>query len=166
MKKILLMAALFGAVTVNAQDKKAEEVMKVNTDKHDFGKIKQSVPTTTFFEITNISGQPLIIENVTAGCGCTTPEWSKEPVMAGGTTKIKVGYNAAAMNRFEKDVYVKIAGVSQPKVLKITGEVLDATAYDAYVKGGKNEKKTTEPAKVQTGTKAAPVKKANGSGKG
>ncbi len=70
------------------------------------------------------------------------------------------------MNHFEKDVYVKIAGVSQPKVLKITGEVLEAKAYDAYVKGGKNEKKVSEPTKVQTGTKAAPVKKSNGSGKG
>ena len=156
MKKFLLMAALFSAVAVNAQEKKAEEIMKVNTEKHDFGKIKQSVPVTTFFEITNTSGQPLIIENVTAGCGCTTPEWSKEPVMAGGSTKIKVGYNAAAMNHFEKDVFVKVAGITQPKVLKITGEVLDAAAYDAYAKGGKKADAT----KVQTANKAtAPVKK-------
>lgn len=158
MKKFLLMAALFGVFTVNAQDKKAEEVMKVNTEKHDFGKIKQSVPTTTFFEITNITDQPLVIENVTAGCGCTTPKWSKEPIMAGGKTKIEVGYNAAAMNHFEKDVFVKVAGVTQPKVLKITGEVLDAAAYEAYVKGGKTEKKA-EPAKVQNGTKSTSVKK-------
>ena len=149
MKKLFLFAALFGTLAVTAQDKKAEEVMKVNTDKHDFGKIKQNIPVTTEFVISNTSDQPLIIENVTAGCGCTTPEWSKEPVMAGGTTKIKVGFNAAAMNRFDKDVSVKIAGVSQPKVLKITGEVMEPAAYDAYVK----DSKKGAPAKVQASSK-------------
>jgi hypothetical protein len=90
MRKLFLFAALVGTLAVNAQDKKAEEVMKVNAEKHDFGKIKQGVPVTTEFVISNTSDMPLIIENVTAGCGCTTPEWNKEPVMAGGTTKIKL----------------------------------------------------------------------------
>lgn len=155
MKKLFLFAALFGTLAVSAQDKTAAEVMKVNTEKHDFGKIKQGVPVTTEFVISNTSGQPLIVENVTAGCGCTTPEWSKEPVMAGGSTKIKVGYNAVAMNKFEKDVFVKIAGVSQPKALKITGEVLDAAAYDAYVK--ENKAKTVN--KVQATSKVKTTSK-------
>jgi len=158
MKKLFLMAALFGAFAGNAQDKKAEEVMKVSADKHEFGKIKQGVPVTTEFTVTNVSGQPIVIENVTAGCGCTTPEWSKEPVMAGGTTKIKVGYNAAAMNHFEKDVFVKVAGLSEPKVLKITGEVLEAAAYDAYVKeNGKTLQKGPEE-KVKVKTEAGKTK--------
>ncbi len=154
MKKLFVFAALFGALAVNAQDKKAEDVVKVNTEKYDFGKIKQNTPVTTYFELKNVSDQPLIIENVTAGCGCTTPEWSKEPVMAGGSTKIKVGYNAAAMNHFDKEVFVKIAGVSQPKVLKITGDVLDASAYDAYVKDAKKgDAKNGVTTKVQTSSK-------------
>jgi hypothetical protein len=149
MKKFLLMAALFGAVTVQAQDKKADDVMKVNTEKHDFGKIKKGVPVTTEFEIKNTSNQPLVLTNVSASCGCTTPEWSKEPIPAGGTSKIKVGYNAAALNHFDKDVSIYIAGVSQPKVIKITGDVMEVAAYDAYAKGMKK----VEQAKVQANTK-------------
>lgn len=153
------MAALFGAFAGHAQDKKVEDVMKINAEKHEFGKIKQGVPVTTEFIITNVSNQPMIIENVTAGCGCTTPEWSKEPVMANGTTKIKVGFNAAAMNHFEKDIFVKIAGVSEPKVIKITGEVLDSAAYDAYTKeGNKTIEKGSDVQKVKVKTTSTKTK--------
>ena len=46
--------------------------------------------------------EDLKLDNVQASCGCTTPEWSKDPIAAGATAKIKVGYNAAAENYFEK----------------------------------------------------------------
>ena len=136
MKKFLLVATvLIGALTVNAQDnKKPEDLIKINTEKFDFGKIKQSVPVTTFFEVTNISNKPVVLETVTASCGCTTPKYSKEPIMPGAKTKIEVGYNAAALNHFEKDVTIKLAGVPAMKVVKITGDVMAADAYDAYVK--------------------------------
>ncbi|HVG11460.1 MAG TPA: DUF1573 domain-containing protein [Flavisolibacter sp.] len=160
MKKLLLFAGLFGALVVNAQDKKAEEVVKVNSETHDFGKIKQGVPVTTDFVLNNISGQPLIIENVTAGCGCTTPEWSKEPVLAGGSTKIKVGFNAAAMGPVNKEVYIKIAGVSLPKVIKITGEVVDAAQFDATAKAGKKSEsgKTADASKIKSKTATKKIK--------
>ena len=135
MRKFLFLAAAFMAgLTVSAQQQKSAEVVKVNAQKYDFGKIKQNVPTTTYFTITNLSDKPVFIENAWAGCGCTTPEYSKAPFGANGTTKLKVGYNAAVMGRFEKDVNIKIAGVDQPLLVKITGEVLDASAYDAYTK--------------------------------
>lgn len=157
MKKLLLFAGLFGALAVNAQDRKAEEVVKVSSETHDFGKVKQGVPVTTDFVLNNISGQPMIIENVTAGCGCTTPEWSKEPVLAGGSTKVKVGYNAAAMGPINKEVYIKIAGVSLPKVIKITGEVVDAAQFDAAAKAGK--KGDVSKTSVAAKTKGKPATK-------
>jgi hypothetical protein len=82
--------------------------------------------------------------------------------MAGGTTKIKVGFNAAALNRFDKDVFVKLAGVSQPKVLKISGEVMEPVAYDAYVKGAKNggagQVQTSSKTKTKTTSKQSKTK--------
>lgn len=138
MKKLLLMAALLvGGLAVNAQDQKAEDLIKVNTEKLNFGKIKHNVPAHAYFEITNISDKPVVIQNAWASCGCTTPEFPKEPISPNTTVKMKVGYNAASIAPFEKDVYVQLAGVSQPKVLKISGEVLDAAAYDAQVKDEK-----------------------------
>ena len=157
MKKILLLAALFStAFTVSAQQK-ADEVIKVDMQKHDFGKIKQGVPVTTFFVITNTSDKPIFIENATAGCGCTTPEFSKEPIAPNSTSKLKVGYNAAAMGHFDKTVSIKIAGYTEPKVINISGEVVATPAVDNSASTATTPVKAPESAPLKT-TKPAPKK--------
>ena len=150
MKKFLFLAIAFVA-GLGAMAQKADEVIKVSTEKHDFGKIKQGVPVTTYFTITNTTDKPVVIENAWAGCGCTTPEYSKEPIAPGGTSKLKVGYNAAAMGHFEKAVNVKLAGVSEPKVITITGEVVDGNAVAATA--ATNVKASTPAAEAKTATK-------------
>jgi hypothetical protein len=130
MKKLLLLAVLFTA-GISAMAQKADDFIKINSEKYDFGKIKQGVPVTTFFTITNTTDKPIVIENAWAGCGCTTPEYSKEPIAPGGVSKLKVGYNAAAMGHFDKAVNIKLAGVNDPKVIMITGEVVDANSSEA-----------------------------------
>jgi hypothetical protein len=134
MKRIFLAVTvlLFGAAVMGQA--KPDDVAKLNTDKYDFGKIKQSVPVVTYFEIKNISDKPLVVENTWGSCGCTTPEKIEKPIAPGETAKLKVNYNAAALGAFSKDVYIKFAGVETPKDVKITGETLDAAAYDDYVK--------------------------------
>jgi len=134
MKSILLAAAAFMFSVVVMAQAKPDDVIKVNVEKYDFGKIKQNVPVVYNFEIKNTSDKPVVVENSWGSCGCTTPEKPKEPIQPGQTAKLKVQYNAAALNHFEKDVYIKLAGIEQPKTIKITGEVLDAAAYDAYAK--------------------------------
>ncbi len=126
MKKFLLLASAFViSATVMAQTTtKVDDVAKFNQEKHDFGKITQHVPAIFYFEITNSSSKPLVIESASASCGCTTPEYPKEPIVPGKTVKIKVQYNAAAMGAFTKDVYIKLAGIDERKTLYITGEVV------------------------------------------
>ena len=144
MKQIFLaFTVLFFSAAAMAQAKSgADSVAKLNTEKYDFGKIKQGVPVVTYFEITNITKAPLVVENTWGSCGCTTPEKIEKPIQPGETAKLKVNYNAAAMGHFEKDVYIKFAGVSTPKDVKIMGETLDATAYDAYVKSKADQSKS------------------------
>lgn len=133
MKKLFFFAiVLMAGMSVMAQQS-PDKLIKVS-EKHDFGKIKQGVPVTTVFEIKNISNQPVVIESATAGCGCTTPEVTKEPIAPGATAKLKVGYNAAAMGHFDKPVTIKLAGVNEPKQITISGEVLDADAFEAQSK--------------------------------
>ena len=133
MKRLLVAASvLFMSSAVMAQQT-PDEVMKVNTEKYDFGKIKQNVPVSVYFELTNTSSKPLVVENTWGTCGCTTPEKPTEPIMPGKSAKVKVVYNAAALAPFTKDVFIKLAGIEQPKNVKISGEVLEAKAYDAYV---------------------------------
>jgi Protein of unknown function (DUF1573) len=137
MKKIFLFAsAIVFSMAVMAQTTpatplKADDVAKFNTEKHDFGKIKQGVPVIYFFEITNISDKPLVVENASASCGCTIPEKPEKPINPGATAKIKVQYNAAAVQPFNKDVYIKLAGIDQQKVLHISGEVIAAEPVEA-----------------------------------
>ena len=144
MKKLLLLAAVFSIGFTAMAQQKADEVIKVSADKYDFGKIPQGKPVITNFTITNTSDKPIIIENAWAGCGCTTPEYSKEPIAPHGTSTLKVGYNAAAYGHFEKDVNVKIAGVQDTKIVKITGEVVDGNATQA---AAKNEVKKADDVK-------------------
>lgn len=133
MKKIFLFA-LATAFSLAAFSQKADDVIKLNTEKHDFGKVKQNVPVTYFFEITNTSDKPVVIENASASCGCTVPEKPTQPIMPGKMDKLKVVYSANAVGPINKDVYIKIAGIQDPKVVHITGEVLTAEAYDALPK--------------------------------
>jgi Protein of unknown function (DUF1573) len=134
MKKIALFAtALFLSVAVMAQTK-VDDVAKFPTESHSFGKIKHNVPVTYFFEIKNISDKPLVVENTSASCGCTVPEKPEQPINPGQSAKIKVVYNAAALGPVSKDVYVKFAGIEQPKTLHISGEVLSVEAFDALPK--------------------------------
>jgi hypothetical protein len=152
MKKLFLLATAFVFGIAAMAQQKIEDVIKVDMDRYDFGKVKLGVPVTTYFTITNISDKPIVIESATPSCGCTTPEWSKEPIAPNATTKIKVGYNAAAQGTFSKPVTIKLAGIDATKVVNITGEVVNAESVDATAK--------QEPkAEVKTETKvAAPAK--------
>ena len=155
MKKLLILASVIvSSLGVMAQQK-TDDLIKINSAKYDFGKIKQGTPVTTFFTITNSGSTPIAIESATAGCGCTTPEFSREPFAPGTTTKLKVGYNAAAPGHFEKDVTIKIAGAQDTKVIKITGEVVDAAAFEALSKAPGQVKPTQAAVKEVKETKKA-----------
>jgi hypothetical protein len=126
---LLVVAAGFSGFS-QASAPKVEDLVKFKEIRHNFGKIKQGVPVTHDFEFTNIASEPVVIENATASCGCTTPVWPQQPVMKSKTEKIKAGFNAAAAGPFEKTIFVKLKGIDARYELKIAGEVLSAEAYD------------------------------------
>src|SRR5258708_5654557 len=64
--------------------------IQLKESSHNFGKIPQGRPATYTFELVNSGNAPLRLDNVQASCGCTTPEWSRDPIAAGATAKIKV----------------------------------------------------------------------------
>jgi Protein of unknown function (DUF1573) len=105
------------------------EVLVLKEAGYSFGKIPQGRPVIHVFEITNTGKEPLLLENVQASCGCTTPEWSREPISPGATVPIKVGYNAYSEGHFNKTVTI-FYNNGQTKALIISGEVykLPATA--------------------------------------
>src|SRR5690349_7144480 len=110
-------AAATTTVQPVANGQTPDDVMKVNTTEHNFGKIKQGVPVTYYFELKNISDKPLVVENTYASCGCTTPDKIVDPILRGATAKLKVQFNAAAVGPINKDVHIKLAGITQEKLV-------------------------------------------------
>ena len=70
---------------------------------HDFGDVKQDSENIFTFTFTNTGKEPLLIENAKGSCGCTVPEYPKEPIAAGGTGEIKVVYKPGK----QKDIQTK-----------------------------------------------------------
>ncbi|HVS98779.1 MAG TPA: DUF1573 domain-containing protein [Puia sp.] len=106
------------------------DVLQLKENLHNFGKIPQGRPATYTFEIVNNGPVPLRLDNVQASCGCTTPVWSRDPIAAGATASILVGYNAYSEGPFTKTVTI-VYNTSQTKTLTITGEVYKAPASSA-----------------------------------
>ncbi|MBA4168423.1 MAG: DUF1573 domain-containing protein [Chitinophagaceae bacterium] len=133
MKTIMLaLSVMLFSTAVFSQAKKAEDLIKFKETVYDFGKIKQGVPVTHEFPFTNVSDKPVVVENATASCGCTTPSWPQAPVAKGKTDKITAGFNAAAPGAFTKNITVKFAGADAPTQVTIKGEVLKADDYAKF----------------------------------
>lgn len=65
------------------------------TTEYNFGDIKQGDVVEHTFTFTNTGNQPLIIERVEVTCGCTSPSWTKEPVMPGKTGTVTAKFNSS-----------------------------------------------------------------------
>lgn len=78
-----------------------------DSKKHDFGDIIQGESVSHIFKYTNENFEPLILTNVKASCGCTTPNWSRAPLMKGKSAELKVVFNSSGKsNGFQKEILV------------------------------------------------------------
>jgi len=119
----------------------SENLLSLKETEFDFGKIPQGKPVTHIFEVTNKSDIPLKISDIHASCGCTTPEWEKDKIVApGGKTNITVGYNAAAEGPFTKFITVSY-NETQSKQITIKGEVWKTPGSPAPENKGANDLK-------------------------
>ncbi len=106
----------------------AQPKMVFNAKTHDFGQIEEGTMAEYEFEFTNQGDAPLVISTVKASCGCTTPYWTKEPVMPGGNGVIKASYNS--QNRpggFNKTITVTANAANATHILYIKGVVIKPT---------------------------------------
>ena len=99
---------------------------------HDFGAIPQGTPVSYNFVFTNTGKAPLVLSNAVGSCGCTAAEWPKEAIAPGKTGVIKVTYNAASPNTFDRTVTLSSNATNAQVVLHIKGDVkVPATAAQA-----------------------------------
>jgi len=121
-------------------------------EEHDFGDIMEGDKVDTKFTFTNTGNEPLIISSAKGSCGCTVPEWPKEPIPPGGTGTIDVEFNSKNKpGRQTKTVTIQANTDPNPIRLKIKAEVEkdpNKPAADAT---------SAQPIQVQPTTPGQPV---------
>lgn len=92
---------------------------------HDFGTINEGDIVDHVFTFANNGDAPLIISSATASCGCTVPQWPREPIPVGGTGEIKVQFNSRKKPGIQNKT-VTITANTFPKIsrLKIKANVI------------------------------------------
>lgn len=107
-----------------------QPVITFDKTSHDFGKINEADGrVSAVFTIKNEGMSPLILSNVRASCGCTTPKWPREPIEPGQTGSITVTYNPNGRpGRFQKSVTITSNATEPTKRVIIKGEVIPRQA--------------------------------------
>ena len=126
--KVTLSILLLGVLSLKAQN--AEKVSIENlpeisfeTEVIDYGIIEHNSNGDREFKFKNSGKQPLIILDCKSTCGCTTPNYTKEPIKRSGTGAIKVHYATDRIGTFEKVITVNTNGKTPVKYIKIKGMV-------------------------------------------
>lgn len=91
--------------------------LALNNNHHEFGKIKKGEKVSYDYVVTNTGNNPLIISNVKPGCGCTAPEYTKEPIMPGKTGKITLSFDSANFDGMQNKQAEVFANVEKAPVL-------------------------------------------------
>ena len=128
MKKLLFVAVMLVCGMNAAMAQKPAEI-KFDKTTHNFGTFSESNPKVTCtFTYTNVGDQLLVINQAIASCGCTVPEYTKEPVKPGEKGEIKVTYNGAGKfpGHFKKSITVRTNGAVEMTRLYIEGDMTEA----------------------------------------
>ena len=124
MKRILFgLLLLMGGFSLAQAQGKAE--IKFEKTSHNFGTFAEADAVKTFiFKFTNVGDAPLVIHQAVASCGCTVPEYPKNPIAPGKKGKIRVTYNPLYRpGGFTKVITIRSNGKPKKVRVKITGTV-------------------------------------------
>ena len=123
MKKFILTTVMFfmGIIMVMAA---GTAEIKFETTTHDFGSFSENSPKVTCtFKFTNVGDGPLVIHQAIATCGCTVPQYPKEPIKPGESGTIEIHYNGKGRNPgyFKKSITVRTNAKNKVTRLYIEG---------------------------------------------
>ncbi len=95
------------------------------TDNHEFGEIQQGEKVTYAFKFKNSGKAPLVISTASASCGCTVPEYTKDPVQPGEEGFINVTFDSSGKSGMTSKTVTLIANtIPNTKVLTISADIL------------------------------------------
>ncbi|MBF9237271.1 DUF1573 domain-containing protein [Hymenobacter sp. BT683] len=140
MKKTLLLALSLTAAAYSAQAQVAKPAAKAvgpvagpaitfEESKYDFGSVAQGGVVDHTFKFKNTGTAPLVISNIGVSCGCTTPEWTKTPVMPGKTGTISAHFNTAGKIGMQNKVLtIESNSPAGSTTVSLVGEVKEPSA--------------------------------------
>lgn len=85
---------------------------------YDFGTIKEGQKVNYTYKFTNTGAAPLILQSVQPSCGCTSPDWTKDPIPVGGTGFVKVEFDSSGKPGMQNKMVTVIAN-TWPKQMKL-----------------------------------------------
>lgn len=100
-------------------------ILTLESNTFDFGDIYQGDVVEHTFKFTNTGNQPLLITNIQTSCGCTTPQWPRDPIMPGAKGELKVGFNSAGKMYKQTKVLPIISNSVSDASITFTTNVLD-----------------------------------------
>lgn len=124
LKSIILVLTLTAPMSAMAQAEIKFDKTVIN-----FGEFSEATPQQSCtFTYTNTGNQPLIINQAVASCGCTVPEYTKEPIQPGMKGQIKVTYNGKGKfpGHFKKSITVRTNATTEMVRLYIEGDMTEA----------------------------------------
>jgi hypothetical protein len=92
---------------------------------HDYGTIQKEADGNCEFEFQNTGKEPLVLSDVRSSCGCTVPQWTREPILPNKKGTIKVHYDTKRVGMINKTITVLSNAKTSSIVLRIQGNVLD-----------------------------------------
>lgn len=122
----MVMAFVFAAVAQDSGEKSKkvkEPEITFESLTHDYGNIQQGDNGTCEFRFKNTGKADLILTNCRASCGCTVPEWPKDPIAPGKKAVITVKYNTQRLGAINKTITVESNAINNRVVLNIKGNV-------------------------------------------
>ena len=114
-----------GVTIKNLRTEKFPEI-KFNEPEHDFGKVKPGETVGCYFKYKNTGKKPLIITSAHASCGCTVPEFSKEPLAPGQNGYIKVLFDTSGRSGMQsKSITIESNASNNIVILRIKAEIVN-----------------------------------------
>jgi Protein of unknown function (DUF1573) len=123
---ILLMASfrLAAQETVEpAPNPASKAVFALESDVVDYGTIDQGSEPLRLAKFKNTGTEPLIISGAKGSCGCTVPNWPKEPIMPGETSQIEIRYDTKRVGAINKTVTVSSNDPAGKHVIRVIGTI-------------------------------------------
>lgn len=135
---VTLSLIVFAGLSVVAQQEEAKktDVVKEETEKPvdgpqmtlestvvDYGEVEHGSDPLRTVSFTNTGNAPLVISNAKGSCGCTVPNWPREPIAPGETSKIEIRYDTKRTGAINKTVRLTTNDATGQYTLRVTGKV-------------------------------------------